>query len=354
MPDHERIHGSDRKPVRAGRWAAMVAYSLTLVLLTVLITRAVITAGAEDGHQDDEDASARSEPSAVSGSSSVDLAFGSQDIPVDSVTIPAGTHEAALLYFDVSVGSTPTATPRAAMVGFRVECRQEDELVEIPADGKLTTNVFLAHGGEVSGQALTAPAEQDLDCTLLASAPFIETTDDGLTSLPIETDFRAEPTDGTNHLALHRLKDATLVQTGSALNVLSLKVDDPATLDRMSTTVRLTSCTVVGGSRDGGDGENQCLESMTGRESSTVRVRVIARWLDDEGEITGTTTFWDETLAIDYHTHHIPWTLRQGDLTQRTSDTAEGVVLVVQVESLAGTPFVVHADGTDSIVTTGS
>ena len=34
-------------------------------------------------------------------------------------------------------------------------------------------------------------------------------------------------------------------------------------------------------------------------------------------------------------------------------EDASGVVLTVQVESVAGTPFVVHADGTDSVITTG-
>ncbi|WP_208009737.1 hypothetical protein [Nesterenkonia sphaerica] len=266
--------------------------------------------------------------------------------------IPAGTSGAVLLPYDVNVESLAAAAPRAAMVAFRIECHDDDGRAEMQSDGKLSTNVFLAHGGNVSGQALTAPTEKALKCALLASAPFIESTEDGLTSLAVQADLRSESPDGEHLLALDRLDDATLVQTGQAEYVLSLKVDDPAVLDSMSTTVRLTSCTVVGGSRDGGTGENLCLESMTGRESSTVRIRVIARWLNADGEVTGTTKYWDETLAVDYNTHHVPWTLRQGDMAQRVSDSADAVVLVVQVQSLAGTPFVIHADGTDAVIST--
>lgn len=336
-------HRSTRTPgsIRGRKWIAFVAYSLVLVLLTVVMTRAVTTVGDED------------DPPASGGDpSSEALAFGSQDVAVDSVTVPAGAGNAMLLSFDANVESTATAASRAAMVSFRVACQQGDEPVEMQSNGKVSTNVFLAHGGEISGQALTEPTEQDVECTLLASAPYIETTDDGLTSLPIEAELRTEPTDGTHTLALHRLDDATLIDTGGVQNVLSLRVDDPTTLQRMSTTVRLTSCTVVDGSSDGG--ENQCRESMTSRESSTVRIRVVARWLDAEGEVTGTTTYWDETLAVDYNTHHVPWTLRQGNMAQQASEGAQAAVLVVQVENVAGTPFVVHADGTDSVITTES
>ena len=153
--------------------------------------------------------------------------------------------------------------------------------------------------------------------------------------------------------ALHRLDDATLFEPGTSKNVLSRRIDDPSTLSRMSSTIRLTSCTVVGGSRDG-DGTNKCQESMTGKESSTVRIRVIARWLDAEGNIESTSTYWDETLAIDYNTHHVPWTLRQERMGDQVPEDASAVVLVVQVESVAGTPFVVHADGTDGVISTQS
>jgi len=291
-------------------------------------------------------------PAATHPGSTARIPFGSQDTAIASLVLPGGAQEATLLYYDVRIDGAATPTPRAALVSFRIECDVDGERVDLQADGKTSTNIFLARGGTVSGQALTPPTDDRLTCRLLSSAPFIDVTEDGLSSLQSKAELRAHPRDGTHHLALPRLDDATLVEPGQRQNVLSLKVEDPASIDQMVSTVRLTSCTVVGGSRDSGD--NKCATSMTGRDSSTVRVRVFARWLDDRGSITGVTTYWDETLAVNYSTHHIPWTLRQQGLSERAPEDAPAAVLVVQVESVGGTPVVVHADGTDAVVTTGT
>jgi hypothetical protein len=343
--EHEHVH--DSAPVRKRRRVVLLAYSLVLVLVSVVATLTITQSGPEDS-EDTGPADPSSDP--AERPNALPLAFGDQDTVVDTVTIPAGTGGASLLQFDVKIGATPTATSRAAMVSFRVDCRSRDERLEMQSDGTVSTNLFIARGGQVSGQALTGESDEEVQCSLLASAPFIETTDDGLSALPVEAELRSQSTDGNHLLALHRLDDATLMEPGTNRTVLSRRIDEPAALEQMSSTVRLTSCTVIGGSRDAG--KNQCQESMTGRESATVRMRVIARWLDAEGDVTSTTTYWDETLAVDYETHHVPWTLRQGTMGERVPDTAEAVVLVVQVESVAGTPVVVHANGTDSIITT--
>lgn len=278
----------------------------------------------------------------------VHLPFGAQNMPVDSLTIAAGA-TGTLLHFDVLIQPAAAPTPRAALISFRVECGKKGQRVNMQADGKVSTNIFLARGGQVGSQALTPGGRDDLVCTLLASAPFIAPAEDGVVALALQTDLTQSA--GGNHLlALHRLDDAMLLLPGTAQVVLSRRVEDPSSLDRIGSTVRLTSCTVVGGSRD--SGENKCLPSMTGRESATVRVRVVARWLGADGVITGTTTYWDETLAVDYNTHHVPWTLRQENLGKRVPPHARAAVVVVVVESIGGTPVVVHADGTDAVITT--
>lgn len=344
----EHNPGQTPSPSRVRRSSKLVAYAVILVLVTVVATLKL--AETEPGSHERagvSDGGAAQAPRP----NHLPLGFGEHDVMVDTETVSAGPGELSLLEYDVEIENTPTAAPRAAMVSFRVECHSGGERAAMQSTGKTSTNVLLAHGGSVSGQALTAATDGDLECNLLASAPYIEIEDDGLSSLELNADLQTKPTDGAHVLALHRLDDATLVRKGSALIVLSQRLDDPETLDQMSTTVRLTSCTVVGGSRDG-SGENKCTEAMTRHESSTVRARVIARWLDAEGNIESTTTLWDETLAIDHDTHHIPWTLRQAGLNEKVPDDASAVVLVVQVDSIAGTPFVVHAAGTDSVITT--
>lgn len=322
----------------------MAVYSLVLVLVTVAGT---LWSSRLGGERTPDPGNTTDVPSDPGGTP---LALGAQDTVVKSVTLPAGAPGSSLLFFDVQVEQTATSTTRAAMVSFRVNCSDADGNIEMQSTGKLSTNMFLAQGGAVSGQALTSETDQELRCDLLASAPFAEPTEDEESSLTLRADLHTVPTTGAHLLALPRLDDATLIEPGTNETVLSLRVEDPPALDRMSTTVRLTSCTVVGGSRDAG--ENKCQESMTGRESSTVRVRVIARWLDGKGAVAGTTTYWDETLAVDYNTHHFPWTLRQAGMADRVPESAEAVVMVVQVESLAGTPVVIHADGTDAVITT--
>lgn len=323
-------------------WLALLSGAVVLVVVTALVTVGVTSQQSAPPPESPN-------PGADSPTNDVAVEFGAQDTVIDEVTIPAGEKRASLLHFDVDIAGIPTAKPRAAMVALRVECRTEDGRVEMQTDGKQTTNVFLAQGGSMAGQALTAESDEKMTCTLLASAPYIEKEDDGLTHLQMQADLRLGRSDTTHMPALRWLDDATLLKPGDQQNVLSRQIDAPAALEQMSTTVRLTSCTVVGGSRDGG-GEYKCEESMTGRESSTVRVRVIARWLDEEDNITSTSTLWDETLAVDYNTHHVPWTLQQDALAERAPDDASAMVVMVQVESVAGTPVVIHADGTDSVL----
>lgn len=351
QPDPE--NEPESTPARHSRALGIIAYSLALVLVAVVATLSINNV-MHDGAEPEESSPGPSGtvPPEDQGASEVPLAFGEQDAVVDSVTLPGGETDPSLVEFDVEVDPVDTSTPQAAMVSFRVECAADGDRVSMQTDGKVSTNIFLARGGHVAGQALTPETSGEVTCNLLASAPFIEATDDGASSLPIRADLRRQPTDGAHVPALHRLEDATLIRPGTNQNLLSVQIDDPAALDKMSTTVRLTSCTVVGGSSD--SGQNKCQASMTGRESSTVRMHVIARWLDEDGNITSTTTYWDETLAVDYNTHHVPWTLRQADMAAEVPEDAQAVVLVVQAESLAGTPVVVHADGTESIITTSS
>lgn len=333
---------------RTPRWVSMLACSLVLVVVTVVVTLSF--ANRVHDVPDSESSPDATKPSAPRPNE-IPLEFGSTDTVAASVDVPPGTDAPALLKYDVDIEPTPAADPRAAMVSFRVECSSGGEKVEMQADGKTSTNVFVSKGGNVSGQALTDESDEAMECRLLVSAPYIEVEDDGLSSLRMRASLTTSSTDGVHTLALHRLDDATLFAPGSRKNVLSLRIDDPSTLDRMSSTVRLTSCTVVGGSRDGG-GTNKCLPAMTGRESSTARIRVIARWLDEDGNIESTSTYWDETVAIDYNTHHVPWSLSQEGMGAEVPENASAVVLVVQVESIVGTPFVVHADGTDAVVST--
>lgn len=336
------------------RLIARIALTLVVFLVAVGATLFAVERAAQLGGPSTRSATPPPAPSAVHEQQSTRvsaLAFGAQDMAVQSITMPASPSSTPLLYFDVEIEPMAVPTSRAALVSFRVHCRSAGEPVEMQASGKVSTNIFLARGGQVSGQALGPQSPESLTCTLVASAPFIEAVDDrGPTGFVVRAELREAESDGEHVLALHRLEDATLIEPGSNETVLSRRIDDPTSLDRMSSTVRLTSCTVVGGSRDAG--ENMCLESMAGRESATVRIRVVARWLDASGNIAGTSTYWDETLAVDYNTHHVPWTLRQRNLQDRVPDDVAGVVLVVQVESVGGTPVVVHADGTDAVITT--
>lgn len=335
-------------PSRTARWVGLAAYSLVLVLVAVLCTLAF--SGSDDQGAEDPGTSSTGP---ASSTSTVPLSFGAQDEVVASVTVPADTTGPVLLYFDLTAEGVPTSTAHAVMISGRVECRSGDDTVEMQASGTVSTNVFVSRGGSMSGQALTVETGESMECDLLASAPFAESADGELTSVPLQASLEAETGAGAHVPALHRLEDATLFTPGTKKTILSRRVDDPSSLDQMSSTVRLTSCTVVGGSRDG-DGANKCREGMTGKESSTARVQVIARWLDEDGEIKSTTTYWDETLSIDYNTHHIPWNLRQEGMADLVPENASSVVLTVQVESVAGTPFVVHSDGTDSVITTGT
>lgn len=345
--------GPEGKRPSALRGPVLVICGLLLVLVSITATLLIDRALDPDGAELDAGAPEESDTAPNSEANSFPLRLGAQDVPIGTVSIPSQPSRASLLLFDVDVDPTPMSSSQAAMMSFRVECRSGGDTVEMQSSGKVTTNVFIGKGGSISGQALTPKTDQELECTLLAAAPFAEALEDGPTSLPLKSELRTAPSTDIHLPALHRLDDATLFTPGTRKNVLSLQVDDPAILDTMSSTVRLTSCTVVGGSRDG-SGVNKCQESMTGRESSTVRIRVIARWLDEDGNIESTSTYWDETLAIDYSTHHAPWTLRQGNMAQKVPDSASAVVLVVQVESVAGTPVVVHADGTDAVISTQS
>src|SRR5699024_3033255 len=123
--------------------------AVVLVVVTALVTVGVTSQQSAPPPESPN-------PGADSPTNDVAVEFGAQDTVIDEVTIPAGEKRASLLHFDVDIAGIPTAKPRAAMVALRVECRTEDGRVEMQTDGKQTTNVFLAQGGSMAGQALTA------------------------------------------------------------------------------------------------------------------------------------------------------------------------------------------------------
>lgn len=76
--------------------------------------------------------------------------------------------------------------------------------MEMRADGKVSTNVFVARGGQVAGKALTPATEVEFESSLRASAPFIEVRDDGLFALPVAAELRARST-AVSHELTHAL-----------------------------------------------------------------------------------------------------------------------------------------------------
>lgn len=331
-------------------WLTVVA--ILLIVATATVTLALAQLSKPEDRNGNENSLRHPSTDSTPTSNEVSLNQEQRHAVLDSVTIPADKHGSTQLRYEVDIDAVPMAAYHAAFVSFEVECAEGSDSVAMKTTGKAGTNVLLARGAKVTGQALTPSSDSELRCELLARAPFVNSDKIGTDALPVQADLRREPTDVTNTPANHELNDATLLEPGSNKSLLSLKVDDPASLEEMSTTVRLTSCTVVGGSRD--SGRNKCTKSMSGRESSTVRLRIIARWLDRSGKVMSTTTYWDEMVAIDFNTHHLPWNLRQADLGDRVPPEAKAGVLVVQASTVAGTPAVVHADGTDSVISTNN
>jgi len=347
-----RDDSADSSPNPRSRICLFTIVVVLLIVATATVTLTLDRLSKPEDRSSSDNSIRQPSINSTPTSNEVSLDQEQRDTVLDSVTIPADEHGSSQLRYEVDIGAVPMAAYHAAFVSFEVECTDGSDSVAMKTTGKAGTNVLLSRGAKVSGQALTSSSDSDLRCELLARTPFVDSDKIGTDALPVRAGLRREPTDATNTPANHELRDATLLEAGSNTNVLSLKVDDPASLEEMSTTVRLTSCTVVGGSRD--SGKNKCTKSMSGRESSTVRLRIIARWLDRSGRVMSTTTYWDEMVAIDYNTHHLPWNLRQADLADRVPPEAQAGVLVVQVSSVAGTPAVVHADGTDSVVTTSN
>ncbi|GGC89898.1 hypothetical protein GCM10011512_16060 [Tersicoccus solisilvae] len=293
-----------------------------------------------------------STPSTEADSSAIPL--GSSEKTVARIHVEGKAGNPALITYDAAVGAADAPSSQAAMVSFRVECRSPDgKDLPMQTTGTTTTNVFIARGGTLRGQALS-PALPDgqTTCSLIGGAPFATAPVSGMgdASLPVTVELRQVTAGDPSFQQMDgELEDATALTRRTSEAVLDTRFDTDSRHLDVFATVRLTSCTVVDGSRDG-DGPLACKPGMVGPDASTVRIRVLARTYDDAGKQIGGATLWDEDAAVAPSTHHLPWTIRLENIDRRMTGKSATTRITVIVGSVAGTPVTVHANGTDGVV----
>lgn len=284
-----------------------------------------------------------------------DAAIGlpSDNQPLTTLDLDTSSRDESLVYYEITVHPLAGETTHAAMLSVEVRCStQGDSSVDMVSTGEQTTNLFLAEGGTLRGHALVAhDTEDDVECTLYGGAPFADPGRSGKSSVAASVTLNQHIEPGAHYAEIPNPQGkAILLRPGQSSVVLDGSTEAGRLPDELFATVRMTSCTVVGGSRDGGDEENLCLPEMTGREAATIRLSATLWWIDDQGATVGQETISDETTAIGWSVHHLPWSLRLSELGATQPDEATRARVTVRVDSVAGTSVVVHGDGTSGVL----
>lgn len=168
-----------------------------------------------------------------------------------------------------------------------------------------TQNMITAQPTSFANQGLIRVSEDGpVDCSVKASAPYDDVASAG-TAFPLETTWRVEAV-GEGSASAPDDSLPTTLESGTTRTVLVLDIPRESVTDgdlRTMTSLHLTTCTIVNGSRE--DGRAWCEEGSLHEGGSVVAVTLTASLLDDRGEVCaqlGTTSAGPD--HIDRYRHH--------------------------------------------------
>ena len=251
-----------------------------------------------------------------------------------------------LVTVDVTSEKPEGSDGNAMYLGVTLSCSPQAGGPGITAGG--TQNMLTGEETTYRNQGLVTVAEDGpVDCSIKLSAPYDDVASNG-TTFDVDGTWRATAAGADARQASTDSLPRT-VDPGPAQAVLSTEAPVEAGADlRALTSLHLTTCTIVNGSRE--DGRAWCDESDLDEAGSTVQLTATAQLLDPSGEVcqkldTATT----KPDHIDEYRHHrlIPVELEVA-VPQKPCGTTVRVSVAVTNDGPA--PLVVHRSNSSLVV----
>ncbi|MGP9581712.1 hypothetical protein [Brachybacterium sp. AOP35-5H-19] len=229
---------------------------------------------------------------------------------------------------------------RSMYLGVTLSCSPQAGGPGISVGG--TQNMLTGEVTSYRNQGLISVSEDGaIDCSIKASAPYDDVASDG-TTFEVGGTWRAVPADGEALAAPEKGLPRTIAD-GSEEIVMT--VDLPVDLAdddevRALTSLHLTTCTIVNGSRE--DDRAWCAKDELDEAGSTVNAKMRAELVDAGGAVCGDLgTAATGPDHIDLYRHHRLLSL---ELTEALPESpcGETVRLTVSVHNNGPAPLVVH------------
>lgn len=239
---------------------------------------------------------------------------------------------------------------RSMYLGITLSCSPQAGGPGISVGG--TQNMLTGEKTTYRNQGIiSVPEDGAIDCSIKASAPYDDVASDG-TTFQIEGTWRAEPVDGE---ALENSEEGLPRTIAVGADEVVMTVDLPleaADEDELQalTTLHLTACTGLNGSRE--DGRAWCSEATLDEDGSTVSAELQAALVDASGAVCGVLGTESTTPDhIDIWRHHRMLSLELVELLPQ-EPCGEIVRLSVSVHNEGPAPVVVHRSNS-SLVAVG-
>lgn len=188
---------------------------------------------------------------------------------------------------------------------------------------------------------ISVPEDGAIDCSIKASAPYDDVASDG-TTFEVDGTWRAVPVDGEALAAVEEGLPRTIAIGAEEVVMradlpLDLADDDDV---RALTSLHLTTCTIVNGSRE--DGRAWCAKDELDEAGSTVNAEMRAELVDAGGAVCGDLgTAATGPDHIDLYRHHRLLSLELTEVLPE-SPCGETVRVTVNVHNHGPAPLVVH------------
>ncbi|MGP5717793.1 hypothetical protein ACTXO9_18115 [Brachybacterium tyrofermentans] len=297
---------------------------------------------------DESTASSEGEETSASTSDSAELTVPETlRISESSIQVRAGS--SYVLSFEVTT-EKPEGSPGEAMyVGVSLGCTGPEEVSSRSISG--TQNLVRGEPTVLSSQVLLVAEEtSNRTCRITVDSSYDGVAAEG-TTIHVDAKWTARPVEGT---ALEVPAEDRLPHVFDADDrrpAFRHKVELPPGRESVSvevlSTLHVTTCTVVNGSREGG--EPMCVEAKTDEAGSAFDITLRADLLDADGKLCESRSLLADSTHVDRLTHH---QLLSGRLVEQVPDDRCGdtVEFVMAVTNSGPAPLLVHGAGSSFIV----
>lgn len=327
------------------RWA----FAALLLAATLLITWSLLDTSSRDTEGGDSRIAGAAPNVPTTYEETVTLSVPGS-VRTESTSFPVREGTSYLLSFEIQA-IKPDASPGAAMyLGVTLACSGGEEGEAHSIGG--TQNLLDGESATLTNHfLLTAQKDGIRSCNVLVSSPYEHVAAVG-TEIDINVIWSQAPA-GQSAMELDSAQRLPVVIPAGDTEVAftgTVELDGlEGTSLQVLSTLHLTTCTIVNGSREGG--EPMCLESDTDPAGSTFDAELTAYLVDPQGTSCERLESFGERAHVDRKTHHMLMSLDKQSRLPRTL-CGERAQFELVVHNAGPAPLVVHGGASSFIILT--